>query len=108
MPITGGVQAKVRALWPPKAMSLQHCEVLEWVRRQGHCPEQGLLGMTLSMTSSGGGRRPLPHWAPQLLPRPRFVTGDHQEEDQTGRYRDRLETQQETGVGVSEREAGDY
>ena len=62
----------------------------------------------LPMTSSGGGRRPLPHWAPRLLPRPGFLTGDHHEEDQTGRYRDRLETQQETGVGVSEREAGDY
>lgn len=61
MPITGGVQAKVMALWPPKAMSLQHREVLEWVQRQGHRPGQGPLGMTLSMTSSGGGRRPLPH-----------------------------------------------
>ena len=44
----------------------------------------------------------------RLLPRPHFLSRDHHEEDQTGRYRDRLETQQETGVGVSEREAGDY
>lgn len=39
---------------------------------------------------------------------PHFLTRDHHGEDQTGRYRDRLETQQEMGVGVSEREAGDY
>ena len=106
MPVTGGVQAKVMALWPPKAMSLQHREVLEWVPSSW----AGSAGNDSArpMTSSGGGRRPLPHWAPRLLPRPGFLTGDHHEEDQTGRYRDRLETQQETGVWVSEREAGDY
>lgn len=46
--------------------------------------------------------------ARSLLPWPHFHTRDHREEDQTGRYRDRLETQQEMGVGGSEREAVDY
>lgn len=44
----------------------------------------------------------------RFLPWPHFPTRDHREDDQTGRYRDRLETQQEMGAGVSEKEAADY
>lgn len=115
--LKNGVQGGMRCpslevcKWKPWLFGLQrwgspkHQEVPRWVPARGYG-----LGITSPETSWGGTGAPpsLGISARSLLPWPHFRTRDHREEDQTGRYRDRLETQQEMGVGGSEREAVDY
>lgn len=104
MSITGGLQAEAMALWPPKPMSPKHDEV----------PRGGGGGQGTALPAqrpSLGEQVPLlpGHFNPQAsapapapLPRQGPPLGGPDWE-----VRDRLETQQEVGVGVSEKEA-DY
>jgi hypothetical protein len=81
--------------------SPKHHEVPRWVLGYHHgpgatCSEQihylGELGTPTSLGAS------VFQVSVPAYPSP-FLTRDHHEEEQTGRYRDRLETQQETGWG---------